>query len=54
LIETLKSFPRQALHAANLGLEHPETGEYTEWSAPVPADMQELLRALKEGYPEQD
>ncbi len=54
LIETLKSFPRQALHAANLGLEHPATGEYCEWSAPVPTDMQELLTALKVGYNEQD
>lgn len=54
LIETLKSFPRQALHAANLGLEHPATGEYCEWSAPVPTDMQELLAALKAGYNEQD
>jgi 23S rRNA pseudouridine1911/1915/1917 synthase len=54
LIETLKSFPRQALHAANLGLEHPATGEYCEWSAPVPKDMQELLAALKVGYNEQD
>jgi 23S rRNA pseudouridine1911/1915/1917 synthase len=54
LIETLKAFPRQALHAANLGLEHPATGEYCEWSAPLPADMQALLVALKTGYSEQD
>lgn len=54
LIEALKSFPRQALHAATLGLEHPASGEYTEWSAPVPDDMKALLRALAEGYPEQD
>lgn len=50
LIETLKSFPRQALHAAKLGLEHPGTGEYTEWTAPVPADFQNLLEALNTGY----
>jgi len=54
LIENLKAFPRQALHAANLGLEHPATGEYCEWSAPLPADMQKLLAALKSGYEEQD
>lgn len=54
LIEALKAFPRQALHAANLGLEHPATGEYCEWSAPLPADMQTLLAALKTGYSEQD
>lgn len=54
LIDTLKGFPRQALHAANLGLEHPETGEYCEWSAPLPADFQKLLAALKQGYLPQD
>lgn len=54
LIESLKAFPRQALHAATLGLEHPHTGEYIEWSVPLPADMQALLHALKDGYPEQD
>ena len=50
LIETLKAFPRQALHAAKLGLEHPGTGEYTEWTAAVPADFQNLLDALNNGY----
>lgn len=50
LIETLKAFPRQALHAAKLGLEHPGTGEYTEWTAPVPSDFQNLLDALNNGY----
>ncbi|WP_347331160.1 23S rRNA pseudouridine(1911/1915/1917) synthase RluD [Marinimicrobium locisalis] len=49
LIETLKSFPRQALHAASLGLEHPVTGEYCEWTAPLPEDFQSLLEALKAG-----
>jgi len=50
LIEALKAFPRQALHAAKLGLEHPGTGEYTEWTAPLPQDFQDLLQALKHGY----
>ena len=50
LIDTIKSFPRQALHAAKLGLEHPGTGEYTEWTAPVPEDFQNLLDALNKGY----
>src|SRR6187402_2796335 len=50
LVETLKAFPRQALHAAKLGLEHPGTGEYTEWTAPLPADFQHLLEALNTGY----
>jgi 23S rRNA pseudouridine1911/1915/1917 synthase len=50
LIEALKAFPRQALHAAKLGLEHPGTGEYTEWTAPIPDDFKGLLAALKGGY----
>lgn len=56
LIEALKAFPRQALHAAKLGLEHPGTGEYTEWTAPLPEDFKGLLEALKHGYehPERD
>jgi len=54
LIDTLKAFPRQALHAAKLGLEHPGTGEYTEWTAPLPQDFQQLLHALKRGYEHED
>ncbi|HWV15035.1 MAG TPA: 23S rRNA pseudouridine(1911/1915/1917) synthase RluD [Cellvibrio sp.] len=50
LVETLKAFPRQALHAAKLGLEHPGTGEYTEWTAPLPSDFENLLEALDNGY----
>ena len=50
LIEALKAFPRQALHAAKLGLEHPGTGEYTEWTAPLPEDFKGLLDELKRGY----
>jgi 23S rRNA pseudouridine1911/1915/1917 synthase len=38
------------LHAAKLGLEHPGTGEYTEWTAPLPADFKNLLDALNHGY----
>lgn len=50
LIDSLKHFPRQALHAFKLGLEHPGTGEYTEWTAPLPEDFRNLLEALDNGY----
>jgi 23S rRNA pseudouridine1911/1915/1917 synthase len=40
-------FPRQALHAATLGFAHPVTGEMLEFSSPLPADMEELLRSLR-------
>lgn len=46
LIEALRDFPRQALHAAQLGLIHPATGEYCEWQAPLPKDIQELLELM--------
>ncbi|MBB6521334.1 23S rRNA pseudouridine(1911/1915/1917) synthase RluD [Pseudoteredinibacter isoporae] len=48
LIEKLRSFPRQALHAAQLGLIHPISGEYMEWEADLPEDMVDLLRELKD------
>jgi 23S rRNA pseudouridine1911/1915/1917 synthase len=44
----LASFPRQALHAAQLGLEHPESGEWMEWQVPMPQDMQQLLAQVRE------
>lgn len=44
----LERFPRQALHAETLRLVHPETGEETAWSAPCPADMQDLIDRLRE------
>ncbi|OOZ40524.1 hypothetical protein BOW53_07365 [Solemya pervernicosa gill symbiont] len=48
MIETLRGFRRQALHAARLGLEHPETGELLSWEAPLPADMAQLIQVLCE------
>jgi len=47
LIESLRGFSRQALHAARLGFVHPSSGEQVEWTAPLPEDMQTLLRVLK-------
>lgn len=46
LLETLRGFPRQALHAEALGLEHPDTGEALHFECELPADMQELLAVL--------
>ena len=47
LIDALKMFPRQALHARRLGLFHPVSGEYMEWEAELPDDMQNLLNVLR-------
>lgn len=42
-----RSFARQALHAAHLGFVHPVTGARLAFEAPLPADMADLLSALK-------
>ena len=47
-IATLRGFQRQALHAAQLSLFHPETEEWMTWKAPLPQDMQDLLKAVKQ------
>jgi 23S rRNA pseudouridine1911/1915/1917 synthase len=39
------AFPRQALHAWRLVFTHPITGERIRIEAPVPADLEELMRA---------
>ncbi|HSW69021.1 MAG TPA: 23S rRNA pseudouridine(1911/1915/1917) synthase RluD [Gammaproteobacteria bacterium] len=48
LIDKLRSFKRQALHASELGLIHPVTQKPLSWQAPLPEDMQDLIRVLKE------
>ncbi len=50
----LAAFPRQALHAAQLGLEHPETGEWLEWQASLPDDMAQLLKDIRGASHEPD
>ena len=48
LREALRTFRRQALHAARLELRHPVTGEHLSFEAPPPGDFQALLQALRE------
>ena len=47
LPEVAAHFGRQALHARQLGLIHPETGEPMKWTAQPPADMVSLLEELR-------
>lgn len=47
LTGTLRRFRRQALHAAELGLVHPASGEHVSWQAPLPEDMERLLEELR-------
>jgi len=48
LVAALRGFKRQALHAETLEFVHPMTGEPLRNSAPVPADMQHLMKVLRE------
>jgi 23S rRNA pseudouridine1911/1915/1917 synthase len=41
------AFPRQALHAAVLGFEHPVTGKPLRFEAELPRDMTNLIAALQ-------
>jgi 23S rRNA pseudouridine1911/1915/1917 synthase len=45
--EFMKTFQRQALHAYQLSLIHPETQEKMTWKAPLPDDMKQLLTLIK-------
>jgi 23S rRNA pseudouridine1911/1915/1917 synthase len=48
LIQCLRGFHRQALHAARLGFDHPVSGEPMEWTAPLPRDMAAMLEVMRE------
>ena len=48
-LTAISEFPRQALHAAELGFLHPTTGAALAFASPVPADMADLIRALESG-----
>lgn len=39
--------PRLALHAAELGFEHPVSGEAMHWEMPLPPDLREYVKVLR-------
>lgn len=47
LIQELRHFKRQALHATRLGFEHPATGKNLVLEAPPPEDFQNLIEVLR-------
>jgi 23S rRNA pseudouridine1911/1915/1917 synthase len=47
LIDALRSFRRQALHAATLSFDQPRTGKRLTLQSPIPADFEQLLRLLR-------
>ncbi len=48
LIDVLRHFERQALHARYLTLAHPVTGEVMRFEAPLPDDIRDLMALLTE------
>jgi len=48
LRDMLNGFPRQALHATRLALDHPITGKRMEFDAPLHDDFDELLAQIEE------
>jgi len=43
----VEAFPRQALHAAKLGFDHPTTSEHLDFTDDIPSDMSGLIRILE-------
>jgi 23S rRNA pseudouridine1911/1915/1917 synthase len=41
--------PRQFLHAHRLRFRLPDTGEWVKFAAPLPTDLEEVLRRLRAG-----
>ncbi len=48
LVELLRGFGRQALHARRLAFRHPASDELLEFESPRPADLARLVAALRE------
>lgn len=48
----MRSFRRQALHAAHIEFKHPVTGEELSFDSPRPQDMEELIVALRQDHKE--
>ncbi len=46
VLDTVRSFPRQALHAHTLTLEHPADAKVVTFEAPLPEDIKGLLADL--------
>lgn len=47
--QAVTDFPRQALHAAHLGFQHPVTDKALAFDSALPPDMQQLLDILQGG-----
>ncbi|MGB0289490.1 23S rRNA pseudouridine(1911/1915/1917) synthase RluD [Aequoribacter sp.] len=48
LVDAIREFPRQALHAKALAFFHPISDEWMSFDAPIPDDMKQLLETLEQ------
>jgi len=48
LVEALRGFRRQALHAEKLSFTHPVSGDTLSFESPLPADMVALIDTLRD------
>lgn len=46
LVDAIRYFPRQALHAEQLSFQHPASGDWVSFHAPIPEDLQNLIDVL--------
>jgi 23S rRNA pseudouridine1911/1915/1917 synthase len=47
VFEDRSGAPRLALHATELGFEHPVAGEHLHWTMPLPGDLQKFVERLR-------
>ena len=48
LVDAVRSFDRQALHAAGLAFSHPSSDKWVEFESELPSDMQLLVETLRQ------
>jgi 23S rRNA pseudouridine1911/1915/1917 synthase len=48
LVDAVRSFDRQALHAAGLAFSHPSSDKRVEFESELPSDMQLLVETLRQ------
>ena len=48
ILQVLKSVKRQMLHAWQLGFTHPQTAEWMMFESPLPRDMAQIIRRIRE------
>ena len=49
VFEDISGAPRLALHATELGFQHPANGGHLHWTMPLPGDLQKFVARLRTG-----